>query len=61
MLMDSGTAGTELDVEYPNGGGLPEQPPVPIPPGRWTVRAVHTSANEETSVGLVQLLRWSPR
>ncbi|MDX3568479.1 hypothetical protein [Streptomyces sp. ID05-47C] len=31
----------------------------PIPPGRWTVRAVHTSANEETSVGLVQLLPWS--
>ncbi|MFC8246255.1 immunity 21 family protein [Streptomyces chartreusis] len=59
MLMDSVTAGNELDVEYPNGGGLPEQAPVPIPPGRWTVRAVHTSANEETSVGLVQLLPWS--
>jgi hypothetical protein len=59
VLMDSVTAGNELDVEYPNGGGLPEQAPVPIPPGRWAVRAVHTSANEETSVGLVQLLPWS--
>lgn len=59
VLMDSVTAGNELDVEYPNGGGLPEQAPVPIPPGRWTVRAVHTAANEETSVGLVQLLPWS--
>ncbi|WP_319020282.1 Imm21 family immunity protein [Streptomyces peucetius] len=56
VLMDSVTAGNELDVEYPTGGGLPEQAPVAIPPGRWTVRAVHTSANEETSVGLVQLL-----
>jgi hypothetical protein len=59
VLMDSVTAGTELDVEYPNGGGLPEQAPVPIPPGHWRVRAVHTSANEETSVGVVQLLPWS--
>ncbi|MEU2509240.1 Imm21 family immunity protein [Streptomyces sp. NPDC007863] len=59
MLMDSVTAGNELDAEYPDGGGPPEQAPVPIPPGRWTVRAVHTSANEETSVGLVQLLPWS--
>ncbi|CAM5714003.1 Imm21 family immunity protein [Streptomyces antimycoticus] len=59
VLMDSVTDGNELDVEYSNGGGLPEQAPVPIPPGRWTVRAVHTSANEETSVGLVQLLPWS--
>ncbi|MEV6203337.1 Imm21 family immunity protein [Streptomyces sp. NPDC051771] len=60
MLMGSVTAGNEPDAEYPDGGGLPEQVPVPIPPGRWTVRAVHTSANEETSVGLVRLLPWSP-
>ncbi|SCF65046.1 Imm21 family immunity protein [Streptomyces sp. Ncost-T10-10d] len=59
MLMDSVIAGNELDVEYPSGGGPPEQAPVPIPPGRWAVRAVHTSANESTSVGLVQLLPWS--
>ncbi len=57
VLMDSVTAGSELDVEYPNGGGLPEEAPVPIGPGRWTVRAVHASPNEHTSVGVVQLLR----
>ncbi|MGW6357954.1 immunity 21 family protein [Streptomyces sp. NPDC055092] len=56
VLMDSVTDGAELDVEYPIGGGLPEQAPVPIPPGRWTVRAVHASPNDSTSVGLVQLL-----
>ncbi|MGW5779853.1 immunity 21 family protein [Streptomyces sp. NPDC003863] len=56
VLMDSVTDGAELDIEYPNGGGLPEQAPVPIPPGRWTVRAVHASPNDDTSVGLVQLL-----
>ncbi|MFI8793579.1 hypothetical protein [Streptomyces sp. NPDC055105] len=54
--MDSVTDGAELNVEYPNGGGLPEQAPVPIPPGRWTVRAVHASPNDATSVGLVQPL-----
>lgn len=59
VLMDSVTAGNELGVEYPNGGGLPVYARVPIPPGRWIVRAVHTLANEETSVGLVQLLPWS--
>lgn len=56
VLMDSVTAGAELDVEYPNGGGLPEQAPLPIRAGRWTVRAVHASPNDNTSVGLVQLL-----
>ncbi|MCX5085645.1 Imm21 family immunity protein [Streptomyces sp. NBC_00401] len=56
VLLDSATEGAELNVAYPNGGGMPEQAPVPIPPGRWTVRAVHTSVNEKTSVGLVQLL-----
>jgi hypothetical protein len=55
VLMDSASVGAELDIEYP-GGGMPEQAPVPIPAGRWTVRAVHTRVNEETSVGLVQLL-----
>ncbi|MEV8536387.1 Imm21 family immunity protein [Streptomyces sp. NPDC051211] len=56
VLMDSVTDGAELAVEYPDGGGLPEQAPVPIRPGRWTVRAVHASPNDDTSVGLVQLL-----
>ncbi|MFE0192962.1 Imm21 family immunity protein [Streptomyces sp. NPDC058989] len=59
VLMDSVTAGNELGVAYPHGGGLPEQAPVPIATGRWAVRAVHTSASEETSVGVVQLLPWS--
>lgn len=55
VLLDSASEGAELNVEYPNGGGMPEQAPIAIPPGRWAVRAVHTSVNEETSVGLVQL------
>ncbi|MGW0732285.1 Imm21 family immunity protein [Streptomyces sp. NPDC002851] len=56
VLMDSVTAGVELAVEYPHDGALPEQAPVPIPPGRWTVRAVHASPHEGASVGLVHLL-----
>jgi hypothetical protein len=55
VLMDSVTAGAELDVEYP-GGGLPDQAPVPLRPGRWAVRAVRTEADEDTWLGLVQLL-----
>jgi len=55
VLMDSASEGAELDIEYP-GGGMPEQAPVPIPAGRWTVRAVHIGVNEETLVGVVQLL-----
>ncbi|WP_329164531.1 immunity 21 family protein [Streptomyces sp. NBC_01267] len=57
VLVDSVTAGTELNVEYPNGGGLPDQGPVPLPGGRWTVRAVHAEVDERTWVGLIQLLR----
>ncbi|MEV0584505.1 Imm21 family immunity protein [Nonomuraea sp. NPDC050310] len=56
VLMDSVTAGAELGREFPNGGGLPEQAPVPIGPGRWTVRAVHASSIEGTSVVVIQLL-----
>ncbi|MGW1656755.1 Imm21 family immunity protein [Streptomyces atratus] len=56
VLMDSVTAGTELSVEYPNGGGMPEQAPVTLPPGSWIVRAVHASPIEDTSVGVIQLL-----
>ncbi|MEV0371171.1 Imm21 family immunity protein [Streptomyces sp. NPDC050636] len=56
VLMDSVTSGTDLGIEYPIGGGLPEQAPVLIPAGRWTVRAVHTEAGEHTWIGLVQLV-----
>jgi len=56
VLMDSVTDGTELGAEYPNGGDLPEQARVPLQPGTWTVRAVHASTIDETSVGVIQLL-----
>jgi Immunity protein 21 len=59
MLMDSVTAGAQLTSEYPNGGGLPDQAPVSIPPGSWTIRAVYASPTERTSVGVIQLLRRS--
>ncbi|MFI0516089.1 Imm21 family immunity protein [Streptomyces sp. WSLK1-5] len=55
VLMDSAEAGSELGIEYP-GGGMPAQAPVPLPAGRWTVRATHTKADEENWVGLVQIL-----
>ena len=55
VLMDSVTAGTDLNVAYPDDGAMPEQALISTPSGRWRVRAVHTRANEETSVGLVQL------
>ncbi|MFD4977546.1 immunity 21 family protein [Streptomyces sp. NPDC058424] len=55
VLMDSAEAGADLSVEYP-GGGMPSQAPVPLPAGRWKVRAVHTEADEKNWVGLVQLL-----
>ncbi|MEU8506699.1 Imm21 family immunity protein [Streptomyces brevispora] len=54
-LMDSAEAGAELDIGYP-GGGTPAQASVPLPAGRWRVRATHTQAGEENWVGLVQLL-----
>ncbi|MFD7864801.1 immunity 21 family protein [Streptomyces sp. NPDC059783] len=54
VLMDSAEAGAELNVEYP-GGGLPSQAGVPLPPGRWRVRAVHTEVDEDNRVDLVQL------
>jgi hypothetical protein len=55
VLIDSVTAGTELGVEYPNGGGLPEQARVPLQPGSWTVRAVHAWTIDRTSVGVIRL------
>ncbi|WP_406251311.1 Imm21 family immunity protein [Streptomyces cyaneofuscatus] len=54
-LMDSAAAGSDLGSEYP-GGGIPTQAPVPLPGGRWRVRATHTKADEGNWVGLVQLL-----
>ncbi len=55
VLMDSAEAGAGLSVEYP-GGGEPAQAAVPLTAGRWRIRAVHTEADEENWVGLVQLL-----
>jgi hypothetical protein len=59
VLMDSAEAGAELGVEYP-GGGFPAQAPVPLPVGRWRVRAVHIKADEENRVGLVHILPAGP-
>jgi hypothetical protein len=42
-------------VEYP-GGGRPEQAPVPLPAGVWTIRAAPTRMDGRPSVGLVQIL-----
>ncbi|MFD0229317.1 immunity 21 family protein [Streptomyces hirsutus] len=55
VLMDSAEAGSELSIEYP-GGGMPAQAAVPLPAGRWRVRATHTKADEGNWVGLVQIL-----
>ncbi|AXK33526.1 hypothetical protein DVA86_13565 [Streptomyces armeniacus] len=55
VLMDSVEAGAGLDSEAP-GGGMPEQAPVPLPAGRWRVRATHTGPGGENQAGLVQLL-----
>ncbi|MER5866642.1 Imm21 family immunity protein [Kitasatospora sp. NPDC002040] len=56
VLMDSAEAGQHLGVPYPDGRGQPAQAPVPVPAGRWKVRAFHKSAGESAWVGLVQLL-----
>ncbi|MFI7006384.1 Imm21 family immunity protein [Streptomyces sp. NPDC050145] len=55
VLRDSAEAGSELGIEYPNGG-MPAQAPVPLPGGRWKVRVTHTEVDERNWVGLVQLL-----
>jgi hypothetical protein len=59
VLMDSAEAGADLGTEYP-GGGTPAQAPVPLPAGRWRVRATHTAADEDNRVGLVQLVHTPP-
>ncbi len=56
VLMDSATAGNDLGAPYPDGRGEPEQAPVPLPAGRWRVRAFHRWAGESAWVGVVQLL-----
>ncbi|MGW2111166.1 immunity 21 family protein [Streptomyces sp. NPDC001948] len=55
VLMDSAEAGTDLNVEYPDGG-LPAHAAVSLAAGHWRVRATHTRADEDNWVGLVQLL-----
>ncbi|MFI6530267.1 Imm21 family immunity protein [Streptomyces uncialis] len=55
VLLDSVVPGADLAVEYPDGGGLPEQAGVPVPSGRWSVRATHKTGDFPW-VGVVQLL-----
>jgi hypothetical protein len=55
VLMDSAEAGEDLGVPYPDGKGQPDEAPVPVPPGRWRVRAFYKT-NGSPSVGVVQLL-----
>ncbi|MGA4867280.1 Imm21 family immunity protein [Streptomyces lavendulocolor] len=55
VLMDSAEAGSDLGVEYPDGG-MPAEASVPLPAGRWRVRATQTKVDEGNWVGLVQLL-----
>ncbi|MFJ6011763.1 Imm21 family immunity protein [Streptomyces sp. NPDC092952] len=55
VLMDSAESGCDLGIEHP-GGGVPAQASVPLPAGRWRVRATQTWADGENRVGLVQLL-----
>ncbi|MGY1550015.1 Imm21 family immunity protein [Streptomyces sp. MN6] len=55
VLLDSAVAGADLAVEYPDQGGLPEQAQIPVPAGRWSVRASHKTGDFPW-VGVVQLL-----
>ncbi|WP_101392054.1 Imm21 family immunity protein [Streptomyces sp. TLI_146] len=55
VLMDSAEAGSALGVEYPDGG-MPAEASVPLPAGRWRVRAAQAKVDEGNWVGLVQLL-----
>ncbi|MET9499440.1 Imm21 family immunity protein [Streptomyces sp. NPDC006552] len=55
VLMDSAVAGSDLGIEYP-GGGMPAEASVPLPAGRWKLRATQTKVDEGNWVGLVQLL-----
>ncbi|WP_342673833.1 hypothetical protein [Cryptosporangium arvum] len=53
--MDSAHAGADLDVEYLDGTGRPECAIVPLPAGRWSVRALHRT-EDFPWVGIVQLV-----
>ncbi|MFF4234145.1 Imm21 family immunity protein [Streptomyces sp. NPDC001820] len=55
ILLDSAVAGTDLAVEYPDQGGLPEQALICVPAGRWSVRAFHKTGDFPW-VGVVRLL-----
>ncbi|WP_326789450.1 Imm21 family immunity protein [Streptomyces sp. NBC_00151] len=55
VLLDSAVAGADLAVDDPDQGGLPDQAPVPVPAGRWSVRAFHRT-DGSPGVGVVQLL-----
>lgn len=55
VLMDSAEAGFDLGVEYPDGG-MPAEASVPLPAGRWRVRATQSKVDGGNWVGLVQLL-----
>ncbi|MGW4567193.1 Imm21 family immunity protein [Streptomyces sp. NPDC004561] len=55
VLMDSVEAGEDLGVPYPDGKGQPDEAPVPVPAGRWRVRAFYKT-DQSPSFGVVQLL-----
>ncbi|MCU8589118.1 immunity 21 family protein [Streptomyces sp. A13(2022)] len=55
VLMDSAEAGSDLGIEYPDGG-MPAEASVPLPAGRWRVRAMQSKVDEGIWIGLVQLL-----
>ncbi|MET8895720.1 hypothetical protein [Streptomyces albogriseolus] len=53
--MDSAEAGSDLDQEYPDGGTR-SYASLPLPPGTWRVRTVHTKIPDGTRAGVVQLV-----
>ncbi|MGW3111836.1 Imm21 family immunity protein [Streptomyces sp. NPDC001091] len=55
VLMDSAETGSDLGVEYPDGG-MPAEASIPLPAGRWRVHAAQSKVDEDNWVGLVQLL-----
>jgi hypothetical protein len=61
VLVDSFVGGSGLSIEDARVAGLPQPAPVPISPGRWTVRrgqwTIPSDADEPSNVvGLVHLL-----
>ncbi|MFF4381712.1 Imm21 family immunity protein [Kitasatospora sp. NPDC001547] len=56
VLMDSAEAGRNLGMLYPDGSGEPEQVPVPLPAGRWRVRAFQKTGADSPWISVVQLL-----